>query len=215
MEKPSLPDFLESPDNALDFRPFTLFRLALSNIGNRFRRYLVILFGIILTSCLVIIIRGYTVAIDIVEDIQISTSILFYGTLVTVICFGLVAIAITSTIFLAITERIEEIGLYRICGANSRDVFILFEIESLLIGCLGLLSGSLVGAILFFLDLSRTLTRTTLADFLLTHPVVMTSLVETFFFLVPFIFLVVVVSSLIPVIHAVRMEVNDTIRHHV
>jgi ABC-type lipoprotein release transport system permease subunit len=155
------------------------------------------------------------VVIDIVEDVQISTNIIFYSTLVTVICFGLVAIAIVSTISLSISERTEEIGLYRICGAKSLDIFVLFETESLLIGCFGVLFGYLAGVILFFLDLTRTLSRISLEDLLSTYPAVITSLVESFIFLFPFILFVVVLASLPPIIHSVRMEVSDTLRHHV
>lgn len=212
--RPFLP-LLNSTDLNLPFKPSTLLQIAVTNIRNRISRYLVILFGIALTSGLVVIIRGYTVVLDIVEDVQISKNILFYSTLVTVICLGLVAIAILSTIFLSITERTEEIGLYRICGANSRDIFVLFEVESLLIGGFGVLLGYVAGVILFLLDLTRTLTRTTVEDLLISYPAIITSLTESFFLLLPFILVVVVFASLVPIIHATRMEVNNTLRHHV
>lgn len=212
--RPFLP-LLKSTDLNLSFRPATLLRIAGSNIKNRISRYLVIIFGITLTSGLVVIIRGYTVVLDIVEDVQISKNILFYSTLVTVICFGLVAIAILSTISLSITERTEEIGLYRICGASSRDIFVVFEVESLLIGCFGVLLGYVAGVILFLLDLTRTLTRTTVGDLLISYPALITSLTESFFLLIPFILVVVVFASIFPIIHAIRMEVSETLRHHV
>ena len=70
----------------------------------------------------------------IIENFQMSESILVYDTFVTVVCLGLVAISTISTFFLAITERTEEIGLYRTSGADSIDIFLMFEIETISIG---------------------------------------------------------------------------------
>ena len=193
----------------------TVISIALSNIRGRFQRYLIILGGIALTCGLIVIIRGYTVALKLVEDIQVNESILFYSTLVTYVCLGLVAVSVISTFFLSITERAEEIGLYRISGARSYEIFLLFEIESIIIGFVSLIIGYIVGLLLFFIDLNRTLQRLDFFDFVTSNPEITRFIVETFALLLPVILIIVFSASLIPIIIATRMEVIKTLKTYV
>ena len=133
----------------------TLISIAFSNIRSRINRYIIIIIGISLVTILVLIIRGYSLILVIVENFQINESILIYNTLVTVIFLGLVSISVISTFFLAIKERMEEIGLYRTSGARSLDVFLIFEIETLGIGLIGVILGYIIGLILLLVDLIR------------------------------------------------------------
>lgn len=66
--------------------------------------------------------------------------------------FGLVALVVSAigmfnTMTIALLERINEIGIMRSIGSSSRDIRLLFLVESLLMGFLGGLGGVLIGYI--------------------------------------------------------------------
>jgi ABC-type lipoprotein release transport system permease subunit len=189
-----------------------LFSIALNNIKSRIIRYLIIILGITLTTILVVIIRGYSLILGIIENFQMSESILVYDTFVTVICLGLVAISIISTFFLAITERTEEIGLYRTSGARTLDIFLIFEIETLGIGLFGVILGNICGLTILFVDLLRRWGITTLLSFIERHQYeVLEYCVTNVVLLLPFILSVVFIASIIPITIASRMKVVNAL----
>lgn len=190
----------------------TLISIAFSNIRSRINRYIIIIIGISLVTILVLIIRGYSLILVIVENFQINESILIYNTFVTVICLGLVSISVISTFFLAITERMEEIGLYRTSGARSLDVFLIFEIETLGIGLIGVILGYIIGLILLLVDLIRRWGVDVTVGFFERHQIeVMSFLVTNLALLIPFILCVVFIASIIPITIASRMKVINTL----
>lgn len=190
----------------------TLISIAFSNIKSRISRYLIIILGISLITILVLIIRGYSLILIIVENFQINESILIYNSFVTIICLGLVSISVISTFFLAITERMEEIGLYRTSGARSLDVFLIFEIETLGIGLIGVILGYITGLLLLLVDLLRRWGVDTTVSFFERHQIeVLNFLVTNLLLLIPFILIIVFIASIIPIIIASRMKVINTL----
>ncbi|MFX0087531.1 MAG: FtsX-like permease family protein [Candidatus Hodarchaeota archaeon] len=189
-----------------------LFSIALNNIKSRIIRFLIIILGITLTTILVVIIRGYSMILVIIEDFQMSESILVYDTFVTVVCLGLVAISIISTIFLAITERTEEIGLYRTSGAGTMDIFLIFEIEILSIGLFGIILGNISGLVLLFVDLLRRWGINTLFSFIARYQYkVIEYCITNIVLILPFILSVVFIASIIPITIASRMKVVNAL----
>lgn len=67
--------------------------------------------------------------------------------------FGLIALVVASlgtfnTLTISLLERIREIGLLKVLGMNSRDIYKLFITESLFIGLLGGLIGVILGLLM-------------------------------------------------------------------
>ncbi len=189
-----------------------LFSIAFNNIKSRIIRFLIIILSITITTVLVVIIRGYSMILVIIENFQMSESILVYDTFATFVCLGLVAISIVSTIFLAITERTEEIGLYRTSGAGTLDIFLIFEIEILSIGLFGIILGNISGLVLLLVDLLRRWGINTLFSFLERYQYeVIEYCITNIVLLLPFILSVVFIASIIPITIASRMKVVNAL----
>ncbi len=67
--------------------------------------------------------------------------------------FGLIALVVAAlgtfnTLTISLLERIREVGLMKIMGMNSRDIYFLFMSESVFIGFVGGIMGALLGQLL-------------------------------------------------------------------
>ena len=67
-----------------------------------------------------------------------------------VVILSVATVGVTSTMFMSITQRTREIGLMKALGFSSGSVLKIFMTESLLLGAIGGIVGSLVGFVLIW-----------------------------------------------------------------
>jgi len=83
-------------------------------------------------------------AIDTVNDVLVSVNAVVIGiALISLIVGG---IGIANTMYTSVVERRKEIGTMKAIGAKNSDILSIFIIESALMGFVGGLIGSLIGA---------------------------------------------------------------------
>jgi putative ABC transport system permease protein len=67
------------------------------------------------------------------------------GSILTLVLMVILAVGIANTTWIAVRERTREIGTLRALGMQRRDILVVFMLESLILGALGALAGTLLG----------------------------------------------------------------------
>ncbi len=115
------------------------------------------------------------------------------------------AVGIMNTMYMAVTERIREIGLLKAIGAKNRDIMLLFLIEAGLIGLIGGIIGTIVGISLALLIEKIALSfGYTLFKAVINVPAILG--------VVGFSFLVGVISGVAPAISAAKLDPVEALR---
>ncbi len=65
-----------------------------------------------------------------------------------VVILSVATVGVTSTMFMSVTQRTREIGIMKALGFSSGSVLKIFMVESLLLGAIGGVVGSIVGFVL-------------------------------------------------------------------
>lgn len=81
------------------------------------------------------------------EVIQLEKFVIFIILFLMVIAAG---VNVSSTLFISVMERIQDISLFKVLGANDRFILCLFSFQGLMIGFLGLLMGFGMGGLIHY-----------------------------------------------------------------
>lgn len=68
-----------------------------------------------------------------------------------IVILSVATVGVTSTMFMSVTQRTREIGIMKALGFSSKSVLKIFMVESLMLGAIGGVFGSLVGFVLIWL----------------------------------------------------------------
>ncbi len=86
-----------------------------------------------------------------IEQVKTILNILsFFVTIIASISLLVSAIGIMNTMYMAVVERIREIGILKAIGARKRDIMLIFLLESGLMGLIGGIIGTFVGILLSY-----------------------------------------------------------------
>ncbi|MBN1900480.1 FtsX-like permease family protein [Candidatus Sumerlaeota bacterium] len=152
------------------------FRICLNNIRNRFgRSFLTFLCIVIVVAFFMSSLSYQTMIARLVQSKDIYTKAVLEKAgvyshdpiafqkqsdqktwlliLSAVLCF----VGITNTMLMSVTERIREIGTLKCLGALDSFIVRLFLVESIFIGILGSLAGTVSGFILFIIQILASL----------------------------------------------------------
>ncbi|NHN46065.1 ABC transporter permease [Halostella sp. JP-L12] len=138
---------------------------------------------------------------ELLEQIQdILDQVTAFVTGIAVISLVVGAIGIANIMLVSVTERTREIGIMKAVGAQNRDVLTLFLTEAVILGVIGAIGGTLLGAV-------GGWAAAEYADLPLTYPL------EWFGIAVGVGILVGVVSGLYPAWRAARTDPIDALRY--
>jgi ABC-type antimicrobial peptide transport system permease subunit len=132
------------------FLPISIITYPILNTARRFGRSLVAIILIILPTMLLtfflissLTLRGYFSQTLLGEYMVLHIKTSYYFLLLLI--YFLAVIVISDIISVSVVERRHEIGVLRAIGWREREVFWVFQIEALIIGIMGGLSGVFVG----------------------------------------------------------------------
>jgi putative ABC transport system permease protein len=131
---------------------------------------------------------------DILEDIN---QMMF---LITVIALMASALGVMTTMTTSVVERTKEIGMMKAIGAEDSKVAILFLSEALIIGVIGGIAGFIVGSILAGY-IGESVFESSITPMLIVLPIILGIAIA-----------VTVLSSLLPVRRAIKIEPAEVIR---
>lgn len=116
-------------------------------------------------------------------------------------------IGITNTMFTSVLERTKEIGIMKSIGARNSEIFIMFSLESGLLGLVGGIIGITIGLILAygFAFLGRLLLETSLIQASVSPLIIIGALV--------FSFIIGTVAGVLPAYRASKLHPVDALRH--
>jgi putative ABC transport system permease protein len=138
---------------------------------------------------------------ELLEQIQdILDQVTAFVTGIAVISLVVGAIGIANIMLVSVTERTREIGIMKAVGAQNRDVLVLFLTEAVILGIIGAVGGTILGAI-------GGWAAAEYADLPLTYPF------EWFAIAVGVGILVGIVSGLYPAWRAARTDPIDALRY--
>ena len=117
---------------------------------------------------------------------------------------------VMNTMFAAVAQRIEDIGVLRILGFKRWQILISFMLESLAIGLVGGLLGCLLGSLANGWEASSTLTGGSGGQ----KSVTLTMAVDTQILAAGLLFTLVMgrLGGLVPALSAMRMEILESLR---
>lgn len=116
-----------------------------------------------------------------------------------------------NTLTISLLERMREVGYLKIIGARNRDIFLLFSVESILIGILGGIFGIIIG---FIIQSSINSIISTMAVKYGAFPIKI-FFTPTYFALAMFGFALIIgfLTGLYPARRAVRVKPLDVLRY--
>lgn len=114
-------------------------------------------------------------------------------------------IGIMNTMFTAVLERTSEIGIMKAIGAKNSHIFIIFSIESGLIGLVGGIIGATIGTIL---ALSLSFAASAALDQTITASITPLLIIGA----LSFSFLLGMIAGIIPAYRAMRLHPVDALR---
>ncbi len=77
-----------------------------------------------------------------------ETGVQPYHVVQMIVILSVATVGVTSTMFMSVTQRTREIGIMKALGFSSQSVMKIFMVESLLLGALGGVLGSITGLVL-------------------------------------------------------------------
>jgi putative ABC transport system permease protein len=116
-----------------------------------------------------------------------------------------------NTLTISLLERMREVGFLKVLGARSKDIFLLFITESILIGAFGGIVGVLIGLVLEFV-VNATVSR--FAESAGAFPI--TILYTPYYFailMIVFSFAVGLLTGIYPARKAVKVKPLDVLRY--
>ncbi len=117
---------------------------------------------------------------------------------------------IINTLVIAVMERAKEVGLQRALGMGRGKVFLLFSIESILIGFWGAVLGVII-AVIVGLSVSHYLAKNYLDSFAGYQVVVFTP--ESIAFVISLICAIAFIASVFPAVRASRLNPIEALRY--
>ena len=127
----------------------TLFKLSLRNARRQARDYLVYFVSVVMAAALLYAFNGLVFSQEILNlsrRMAQMPSIIVLASIVVVCVFGWL---VSYTTNFMLSRRSRELGTYILIGLENRQVARLFFLENLAVGGCALLSGLLVGNLLF------------------------------------------------------------------
>jgi putative ABC transport system permease protein len=124
----------------------SVIKIAVENLLAKKSRSITISMGIALGLALI---GNFFIIIEIQKYISISEEIIFikeYQIWLAIISLFISLIGITNSFLLFISERFSEIGLLKASGCSDFQLYIIFISESCLLGIVGGLTGTILGA---------------------------------------------------------------------
>jgi ABC-type lipoprotein release transport system permease subunit len=142
-----------------------------------------------------------------------------FGYIVLFIVLLIVIAGILNTVLMSVMERTREFGIMRALGTKARQIFLTVSLESIMLGLIGILVGSIIGAGLTTLfgytgmDIYGSLDESIMGQFYLFDTVLYPKLnIDRLFITCGIILLAVIVVSLYPARKASRMEPVSAIK---
>jgi len=93
---------------------------------------------------------GETVAANVTNLTTEEPGLEAYHIVQMVVILAVATVGVTSTMFMSVTQRTREIGIMKALGFSSSSVLRIFMVESLMLGAIGGVVGSVVGFVLIW-----------------------------------------------------------------
>jgi putative ABC transport system permease protein len=120
-------------------------KISVENITKRVSRSLITSFGIILGLAFLTALMTMTTILNYIE--QESSTIAEYTWWLAGISMIVALVGITNSMLMAVTERTQEIGVYKTLGGTFNHILKMFLIESFILGVIGGFLGALLGIV--------------------------------------------------------------------
>jgi putative ABC transport system permease protein len=184
-----------------------IFYISLQNIRIRFTRSLISLSSVILGIAFLVFLLSTSVVFQVyTERTGIDVPLRSNQYWLVVISLLVCAVSITNSVLIAVYERFKEIGTMKCLGALNTHIFLLFTIESSLIGVIGGAIGFVFGEVATFISYGVRLGF----DTVLSIPMYETLL--TFSYSILTAVLISVAATLYPAYRAARASPVEALR---
>ena len=191
-----------------------LLSVILSNFRAHLGRYLIIILGFGLTGCLFFIINFFSLLIQMVGDIRIQESLVSYIQFVTIICLLLTSVGAFATLVLSITERLDEISLLRLSGAKNRHISTIIIGESIVLSITGYFL-ALISGVVILTGYLYIVIPNHFNFFLKRVHILIGYAIEISIVYFLFVIVVVLISSIIPLVKALRVSIIEGVTFQV
>jgi ABC-type lipoprotein release transport system permease subunit len=134
--------------------------------------------------------------------------------IISIILFIFILLSIMNTVFMIIMERSHEIGVLRAIGTQKKQIILMLNVESAMLGLLGVFLGLLLGTsiLLWFAHYGISYADMEINGISLVEPIKTIPRIEQFTIIPISIWIMTLISSIYPSIYAAKILIQQAMQ---